>query len=61
MALISPTFNCKIYKQVLGRIHRNGGKSDALQQVLVATDSIEEHVMRSINRRLSNLNELHGV
>ena len=61
VALISPTFNCKTYKQVLGRIHRNGGKSDALQQVLVATDSIEEHVMRSINRRLSNLNELHGV
>ena len=61
VALISPTFNCKTYKQVLGRIHRNGGKSDALQNVLVATDSIEEHVMRAIGRRLSNLNELHGV
>ena len=61
VSLISPTFNCKTYKQVLGRIHRNGGKSDALQQVLVATDSIEENVMRSISRRLNNLAALHGV
>lgn len=61
VSLISPTFNCKTYKQVLGRIHRNGGKSDALQKVLVANDSIEEHVMRSIGRRLNNLKSLHGV
>ena len=60
-SLISPTFNCKVYKQVLGRIHRNGGKSDAVQKVLVATNSIEEHVMTSINRRLDNLHTLHGA
>jgi len=60
-ALISPTFNCKTYKQVLGRIHRNGGKTDAVQSVLVANGSIEEHVMRSIERRLRNLNTLHDA
>tara|TARA_Y100000817_G_scaffold311929_1_gene304899 strand:+ start:3360 stop:4661 length:1302 start_codon:yes stop_codon:yes gene_type:complete len=61
VALISPTFNFKIYKQVLGRIHRNGGKSDAIQKVLVASDSIEEHVMRAIQRRQRNMKHLHNV
>ena len=59
VAYICPTFNAKEHMQVLGRIHRNGAKSDALQEVLVAANSIEERVMVSINRRLDNLRDLH--
>ena len=59
VSFICPTFNSKDYQQVLGRIHRNGAKSDALQQVLVAANSIEEHVMRSINRKIANHSDLH--
>ena len=46
--------------QTLGRIHRNGAKSDAIQKILVANDSIEEHVMVAITKRLTNLNLLHA-
>ena len=59
ISLISPTFNVKDHLQALGRIHRNGAKSDAIQKVLVASDSIEEHVMRVVEQKSDNLNTLH--
>jgi hypothetical protein len=59
ISLISPTFNVKDHLQALGRIHRNGAKSDAIQKVLVASDSIEEHVMRVVEQKSENLNTLH--
>ena len=60
ISLISPSFSAKDHLQTLGRIHRNGAKSDAIQKILVAADSIEEAVMKSINRKLKNLEALHG-
>lgn len=59
ISLISPTFNVKDHLQALGRIHRNGAKSDAIQKILVADGSIEERVMRVIEEKTSNLNTLH--
>jgi superfamily II DNA or RNA helicase len=59
ISLISPTFNVKDHLQALGRIHRNGAKSDAIQKILVASESIEEHVMRVIEQKSDNLNTLH--
>ena len=60
ISLISPSFSAKDHLQTLGRIHRNGAKSDAIQKILVAADSIEETVMKSINKKLKNLTALHG-
>jgi uncharacterized protein YeaC (DUF1315 family) len=60
VSLISPTFNAKSHLQVLGRIHRNGAKSDALQQIVVAADTIEESVVQAVKRKCKNLKELHG-
>jgi hypothetical protein len=60
VALISPDFSATTYKQVLGRIYRNGAKSDAVQKVMVAKGTVEEDVMRAINRKLKNLEALHG-
>lgn len=59
VALISPTFSAKDYMQALGRIHRNGAKSHALQKILVAAGSVEETVVTSIQAKLANLNTLH--
>tara|TARA_Y100001972_G_scaffold124805_1_gene174781 strand:- start:261 stop:1562 length:1302 start_codon:yes stop_codon:yes gene_type:complete len=61
VSLISPSFSAKNHLQTLGRIHRNGAKSDAIQKVLVAADSIEEKVMETINKKLKNLEALHGL
>jgi SNF2 family DNA or RNA helicase len=60
ISLICPTFNAKDYLQVLGRIHRNGAKSDAVQKVLVAAGTIEEHVMKAIRTKTENLQAIHG-
>ncbi len=60
ISLISPSFSAKDHLQTLGRIHRNGAKSDALQKILVTADSIEENVMKAINKKLRNLTALHG-
>jgi len=60
VSLICPSFSAKNHLQTLGRIHRNGAKSDAIQKILVAHDSIEEAVMKAIGQRLTNLNILHS-
>jgi len=60
VSLISPSFSAKNHLQVLGRIHRNGAKSDALQKILVAANSVEEKVMQSIEKKIKNLKTLHG-
>lgn len=61
ISLISPTFDAKSYLQTLGRIHRNGAKSDAIQKILVAAGTVEEAVMASVQRKALNIAELHGV
>lgn len=59
VSLISPTFNVKDHLQALGRIHRNGAKSDAIQKILIAAGSVEERVMEVIERKSENLHTLH--
>lgn len=59
LSLISPSFNAKEFAQVIGRIHRNGAKSDALQRVLLSHGSIEEYVMKAIDRKLANMKTIH--
>lgn len=60
VSLISPAFSAKEHVQVLGRIHRNGMKTNALQKILVASGSIEEVVMSSVERRLKNLKTMQN-
>jgi len=60
MSLISPTFNLKDYIQMLGRIYRAGAQSPALQKVLVASGTIEEKVMESLERKRLCMDTLHG-
>ena len=60
VSLICPSYSAKEYAQTLGRIHRNGAKSDAVQKILVAAGSIEENVIKAVTRKLDNLKELHG-
>ena len=61
VSLICPSYSAKEYAQTLGRIHRNGAKSDALQKVLVASGTVEENVMSAINRKLENMKHLLEV
>jgi SNF2 family DNA or RNA helicase len=58
VSLISPSFNAKQHLQTLGRIHRNGAKTDAVQKILVAAGTVEVAVMKSIERKITNMNTI---
>ena len=59
VALICPSFNVKDHLQALGRIHRNGAQSDALQKILVANGTVEEAVLKAIENKSENISLLH--
>lgn len=60
-SFISPSFNAKEFAQVLGRIHRNGAKSDAQQKLLVTHDSIEEYVVSKVLGKIEDMTIIHGL
>ena len=60
MALISPTYNAKDFHQTLGRVDRIGGKSETIQRILVAEESIETKIVKSMMGKIENLNLLHS-
>jgi superfamily II DNA or RNA helicase len=59
MSLISPTFNVKEYIQTLGRIHRANAKSPSIQRVLVASKTIEEKVLTTLEKKRKAMETLH--
>jgi len=59
VSLISPTYSAIDLKQALGRIHRSGAKSPALQYILFAANSIEEEVSQAVRRKLKNIDLLN--
>ncbi len=61
MSLINPTYNAVDYTQTLGRIYRNGAKSNAIQRVLIASDTIEEEIISIIERKRLQYSTLHDI
>lgn len=59
VSLISPSFSAIDLKQALGRIHRAGGKSPALQYIIFAKDTIEAKVCRKVKRKLTNIDMIN--
>jgi len=60
MSLISPSFSLKEHIQVLGRIHRAGGKTPALQRILIASKTIEEKILVALEKKRKSLDALHA-
>lgn len=58
-ALISPSFNAKELQQTLGRVDRAGAKSSWIQQILVASGTVEEKIAHSITYKTRNMETLH--
>lgn len=66
VSLISPTWSSTLFVQTLGRIHRSGGKSKALQKIVFCAKTIEEEIAEKVKIKLKNLNllndgELSGI
>lgn len=54
-ALISPSWNAKELLQVLGRVHRAGGKTPSQQRILFAANTIEEKIEKSLKEKMKNI------
>jgi len=55
ISIISPTFSAIDLVQVLGRIHRSGSKSMAIQKIVYAAGTVEENVCDNLQSKLNNL------
>jgi superfamily II DNA or RNA helicase len=60
MSFISPTFNVKEHIQALGRVHRAGSQTPAVQRVLVAAKTIEEKIIAKLEEKRRDMDVLHA-
>ena len=58
VSLISPGYNASDVKQGLGRIRRVNG-TKAVQHFVLAADSVEERVAKTLERKLANIDSLN--
>lgn len=58
-SLISPPYSAKELKQVLGRIHRAGSLSKAVQKIVFIAGTVEETACKNVRRKLDNLSALN--
>lgn len=59
IALVCPTFRAIDLKQCLGRIHRAGAKSKAINMLVYALGTIEEKVYKNVSQKLAAINTLN--
>lgn len=58
-SLIMPTDDAVVLGQVLGRVHRAGGKSRSRQVIIFAAGTIEENMMANTRLKLQNIASLN--
>lgn len=58
-SFISPCFAPVQFTQTLGRIHRAGGLSPSIQNIICMEDTIEEMVLTRLENKLQNLSTLN--
>lgn len=59
MSIISPTWSGQDTQQVLGRIHRAGSKSPAIQKIVYCAKSYEETICNLIKKKLKNITAIN--
>jgi len=60
-AIISPSWNEKDILQVIGRVHRAGGKTPSMQRIIFAAGTVEEKVQQSVSKKIKNLRTLNEL
>lgn len=56
--IVFPGFSATEFRQLLGRLHRDGGKSTAVYKILFAAGTIEEKIWKSLRNKLDCLDAL---
>lgn len=57
--LVMPPQSAVTFRQLVGRLHRDGGKSKCFYRVMFAAGTIEDQVHRSLRAKLNNLDALN--
>ena len=60
VSLICPTYKSIELKQALGRIHRAGAKTPALQRIIFIAKTIEERICIKIKDKLARIDEINN-
>ncbi len=60
MSIISPPFAGDILRQCLGRIHRAGSKTPAIQKIVYIAKTYEEHICQLIKRKLTTIDAINN-
>ena len=55
VSLISPSYSAIDLKQALGRIHRSGAQSPAVQKIVFVKDTVEDEVCATVRAKLRNI------
>ena len=58
-SLLCPTYNAVNYRQAMGRIHRAGSKSPAINKLVFAAGTIEEKVRENVEKKLDRMDLLN--
>ncbi len=59
VSLISPSFSSIELKQVLGRIHRAGSVTPALQKIIYCSGTCEEYICNNVKNKLEFISKLN--
>lgn len=59
MSVISPTWSGQDMQQALGRIHRAGSQTPALQRIVFCADTYEETICELIQKKLTNITSIN--
>lgn len=59
LSLISPSYSAVQMRQATGRVWRDGAKSKSVQKIVFVSNTVEEKVCESVNRKLDNLDHLN--
>jgi superfamily II DNA or RNA helicase len=59
VSIISPTWSAQDFIQCLGRIHRAGAKTDAIQKIVFCEGTIEEFICGTLKYKLEHLSKFN--
>jgi predicted fused transcriptional regulator/phosphomethylpyrimidine kinase len=59
MSIISPTWSGQDIKQVLGRIHRAGSQTPAIQKIVYCAKTYEDKLLEIINQKIKNIDAIN--
>ena len=59
MSIISPSWSGQEMRQTLGRIHRAGSKTPAIQKIVYVAKTYEEQLCKIIKQKLRNIDALN--